>query len=470
MTDTKKPFCPSHPNPLCQMKEGKGLCGGCGYDFSQQVVDRESRAQRWEEARLQGENQKADAAEEVGKEERDKARWDGLVLDAPPEEQIKRLEALSAAWETKMYRQKAKAQIALLKKQVEPPPSVPPDPPLAPDPIVSPPDPIVPPSQPEKKSKTPAKLVFAGVAAIVFAGIASYGIWQDKQSSRAEVTHLQQQVADAKAQVALLAKPASAPPAPAAATGPMVIPTAAPGSANYRAGQVIAPDCAGCPEMVAIPAGAFEMGSNDSDSFVDKKFIHHVTISKPFALGKTEVTQGQWKAVMGSLPPELYFKACGDDCPVERVSWNVVQDFIKKLNARTGKTYRLPSEAEWEYACRAGGQHKYCGSDDVGAVAWYNENSDSGPHPVAGKRPNAWGLYDMSGNVLEWVEDCYHDSYKEAPKDGSAWTGCGSYAGRMLRGGSWSNYAGGTRAASRYSNSPGFLAGDGGFRLARMLP
>lgn len=117
-----------------------------------------------------------------------------------------------------------------------------------------------------------------------------------------------------------------------------------------------------CPEMVLIPAG--------------EKII------RSFLLCKTEVSQGQWRAVMGSNPPKLAFKTCGDDCPVERVSWNDAQAFIKKLNEQTGKSYRLPSEAEWEYACRAGGRHSYCGSDDIGVVAWYDENSDNKPHPV----------------------------------------------------------------------------------------
>ena len=147
--------------------------------------------------------------------------------------------------------------------------------------------------------------------------------------------------------------------------------------------------------MVRIPAGSFEMGSNDDD---DGKPPHWVSVGA-FELGETELTQRQWKAVMGwsiSGNNPSGFKNC-DDCPVERVSWNDVQKFIQKLNQKTGKRYRLPSEAEWEYACRAGGWHKYCGSDDVESVAWYIENDGYKTHPVGQKQANAWGLYDMSG-------------------------------------------------------------------------
>ncbi len=125
-------------------------------------------------------------------------------------------------------------------------------------------------------------------------------------------------------------------------------------------------DCPDCPDMVVIPAGSFNMGS---DKGGDETPAHHVTISKAFAIGKTEVTQGQWKAVMGSNPSN--FANCGDDCPVEKVSWDDAKQFIQKLNSKTGKQYRLPSEAEWEYACRAGSQTEYCGGDNVDSVAWY---------------------------------------------------------------------------------------------------
>jgi formylglycine-generating enzyme required for sulfatase activity len=191
-------------------------------------------------------------------------------------------------------------------------------------------------------------------------------------------------------------------------------------------------DCEECPEMVIVPAGS--------------------TFTQPFALGKTEVTQGEWKSIMGNNPS--YIPGCGDNCPVEKVSWNDVKVFIQRLSSKTGKQYRLPSEAEWEYACSAGGQHEYCGSDRVDDVAWYSGNSGRTTHPVGSKQPNAYGLYDMSGNVWEWVEDCYD----------------GNCARRVLRGGSWSDAPQGTRAAYRDWGVPAVRNVDGGFRLARMLP
>jgi formylglycine-generating enzyme required for sulfatase activity len=222
-------------------------------------------------------------------------------------------------------------------------------------------------------------------------------------------------------------------------------------------------DCADCPDMVVIPSGSFDMGETGT--------THRVTL-KGFALGKTEVTQGQWKAIMGSNPSK--FTNCGDNCPVEQVSWDDAKQFIQKLNAKTGKQYRLPNEAEWEYACRAGGRQEYCGSDDINSVAWYGAyatpvgNSAQTTNPVATKQANAFGLYDMSGNVWEWVEDSYHDNYNGAPTDGSAWQGDG--AKRVLRGGSWGNTPQNTRAANRVGDGPAGRSSNDGFRLARMLP
>lgn len=152
------------------------------------------------------------------------------------------------------------------------------------------------------------------------------------------------------------------------------------------------------PEMVRIPAGSFMMGSNQGDA--DEQPTHRVSINYDFEMGKTEVTQSLWKAVMGNNPSK--FNACGDNCPVEQVSWDDIQLFIAELNAQTGKTYRLPSEAEWEYACLAGNDNDtYCGGNSLVGVAWFDINSESKTHPVATKRANAWGLYDMSGNVWE---------------------------------------------------------------------
>jgi formylglycine-generating enzyme required for sulfatase activity len=223
-------------------------------------------------------------------------------------------------------------------------------------------------------------------------------------------------------------------------------------------------DCLDCPEMVIIPAGSFDMGSNNGE--VSEKPVHRVTIAKPFSMGKTEVTQGQWKAVMGNNPSN--FSNCGDTCPVEQVSWNDVQGFLHKLNAKTGKQYRLPSEAEWEYACRAEGKQEYCGSDYVDSIAWYSNNGGFTTHPSAQKQANAWGLYDMNGNVGEWVEDSYHDNYNGAPTDGSAWPGDGAI--RVLRGGSWNYGPQGARVAYRGWFGSSFRSNRYGFRLARTLP
>ncbi|TAN83626.1 MAG: formylglycine-generating enzyme family protein [Gallionella sp.] len=235
--------------------------------------------------------------------------------------------------------------------------------------------------------------------------------------------------------------------------------------ASMTAGKIFK-DCDDCPEMVVIPAGSFDMGSNNDPNEMP---VHRVTISHAFALGKTEVTQGLWKAIMGDNPSK--YINCGDNCPVEQVNWEDAQEFIQKLNAKTGKQYRLPSEAEWEYACRAGAQQKYCGSDNLDSVGWYGAlatpagNSGKTPNPVATKQANAWGLYDMSGNVWEWVEDSYHDSYNGAPADGSAWQGDGAM--RTPRGGSWS-YA--QHAAKRGGSAPKYRYSTIGFRLARTLP
>ena len=238
------------------------------------------------------------------------------------------------------------------------------------------------------------------------------------------------------------------------------------GGASMAAGTVFK-DCSDCPEMVVIPAGSFDMGSNSEPNEMP---VHQVTIKKAFAMSKTEVTQGQWKALMDNNNPSK-FNTCGDNCPVEQVSWDDAQIFIEKLNAKTGKKYRLPSEAEWEYACRAGGKHEYCGSDNLDSIAWFGGlaqpagNSGKSTNPVATKQVNAFGLYDMSGNVWEWVEDVYHPNYNDAPADGSARQGDSLL--RVPRGGSWSFLQ---RAAKRSGSESDFRYGTIGLRLARTLP
>ncbi len=202
-------------------------------------------------------------------------------------------------------------------------------------------------------------------------------------------------------------------------------------------------------EMVGLPAGQFLMGSPDSDPDAKsyEKPQHQVKINS-FAIGKYPVTQAQYQAVMGTNPS--YFKINPQN-PVERISWDDAQAFCQKLSQITGKTYRLPTEAEWEYACRGGTTTRFYFGDDANQLAdyaWYDGNSGGKTHPVGQKKPNAWGLYDMSGNVWEWCEDNWHDSYKNAPSDGSAWlTNDNNY--KLLRGGSWYDRPAYCRSASR---------------------
>jgi formylglycine-generating enzyme required for sulfatase activity len=211
--------------------------------------------------------------------------------------------------------------------------------------------------------------------------------------------------------------------------------------------------------FVYVPAGSFMMGSDD-EYYEGEKPVHKVTIREGFYMGKYEVTQAQWRQVMGSSPS--HFK--GDNLPVENVSWDDAQEFTRKLNAKNdGYVYRLPTEAEWEYACRAGTTGDYAG--DLDSMAWYKKNSGGKTHPVGQKQPNAWGLYDMHGNVFEWCEDRHHVSYNRAPVDGSAWLNGGD-EDRVLRGGSWSAVDSDLRSASRPKLAPGTRAFSGlGFRV-----
>ena len=224
-------------------------------------------------------------------------------------------------------------------------------------------------------------------------------------------------------------------------------------------------DCTECPDMVLLPSGSLPM---KLDKVPDAKAT--VTVNIPsFAIGKTEVTQRQWKAIMGDNPSR--FVACGLDCPVENVSWKDIAQFIRKLNQKTGQNYRLPSEAEWEYAARGGSTTDALFADNAAALeeqAWYIANSRKAPRPVAGKKPNAFGLHDLYGNVWEWVEDCFHASYAGLPLDGSAWTTACTSPQRVLRGGSWSDEASSLRNRGRYAPEIRNLIT--GFRLARTAP
>jgi formylglycine-generating enzyme required for sulfatase activity len=204
-------------------------------------------------------------------------------------------------------------------------------------------------------------------------------------------------------------------------------------------------------EMVLIPAGEFLMGSPDSDKDArdEEKPQHRVRITKPFWLGKYLVTQEQWEAVMNDNPS--HFK--GPKNPVEQVTWNECQEFLEKLNARIGMQggkFVLPTEAQWEYACRAGSTMQYCFGDEesrLGKYAWYGENSGRKTHPVGEREPNAWGLYDMHGNVGEWCEDRYGRYDAKSPTDDP--TGAATGSGRVYRGGSWTDIARYCRSASR---------------------
>ncbi len=220
-------------------------------------------------------------------------------------------------------------------------------------------------------------------------------------------------------------------------------------------------------KFVWIKPGTFTMGSPSSESGRDDdERQHRVTLTQGFHMQTTEVTQGQWKAIMGSNPS--HFSSCGSDCPVEKVSWNDVQEFIRKLNQQAnGARYRLPTEAEWEYACRAGSDTAYCfgnNSGDLGGYAWYYSNSEKKTHPVARKQPNAWGLYDMHGNVWEWCQDWYDKSYYDKSPSTDP-EGPSSRAFRVLRGGCWNSDAGSCRSAVRSRFNPDDRDGDGGFRL-----
>jgi len=246
-------------------------------------------------------------------------------------------------------------------------------------------------------------------------------------------------------------------------------------------------------EMVYVEGGTFRMGATEKQTEQagdDEYPVHEVTLTD-YYIGKYEVTQGVWKAVMGSNPS--YFQE-GDDYPVERVNWNDIQTFLRKLNQLTGRKYALPTEAQWEYAARSGKggnkfvyawcgggaiafsegasgsadrgeETKYSGSDDIDEVAWYGGNSDDTTHPVGTKQPNALGIYDMSGNVWEWCRD-WGGLYSSAPQTNP--TGPSSGIGRILRGGSYYDEGSGTkeyRVSNRAASEPENRYTNCGFRL-----
>jgi len=220
-------------------------------------------------------------------------------------------------------------------------------------------------------------------------------------------------------------------------------------------------------ELVLIPAGEFKMGSPDSDkdAFKWEKPQHRVRITKPFYLGKFLVTQEQWEAVMGGNPSDLK----GPKKPVEMVNWEDCQKFLKRLNDKVrGERFQLPTEAQWEYACRAGSKTRYCFGDDekqLGEYGWYEKNSGNTTHPVGEKKPNGWGLYDMHGNVWEWCQDWYGDGYyATSPTDDPMGAATGSH--RVVRGGWWFDPAGLCRSAFRGLSESGRRFEDLGLRVS----
>ena len=220
------------------------------------------------------------------------------------------------------------------------------------------------------------------------------------------------------------------------------------------------------PEMVFVQGGTFTMGcapERGNDCMGNDEPAHRVTLSD-FFIGKYEVTQAQWEAVMGAGNNPSRFK--GGNLPVENVNWDDSQEFIKRLNALTGKKWRLPTEAEWEYAARGGSQsrgYKYSGSDDIEDVAWYDANSANMTHPVGTKKANELGIYDMSGNVWEWIHD-WNGSYIGNAQTNPNGPASGMF--RVVRGGSWGRYSRLAVVSSRYSFNPGDRGGTLGFRLA----
>ncbi len=218
-------------------------------------------------------------------------------------------------------------------------------------------------------------------------------------------------------------------------------------------------------ELIKIPSGCFQMGSNHISP--REKPIHRVCITQDFYLGKYEVTQGQWKAIMRRNPSK---SKKGDNYPVEQISWDDIQEFIRKLNDRTGKRYRLPTEAEWEYACRSGGkEQEYCGGNNPFAVGWFDQELIKGPYAIGGKKPNGLGLYDMSGNVREWVQDWNGDNYyRSSPVNNPTGPSSGSH--RVMRGGVWFLNEGYTRSSWRNYSEPSNRDFTFGFRLASTGP
>jgi formylglycine-generating enzyme required for sulfatase activity len=232
----------------------------------------------------------------------------------------------------------------------------------------------------------------------------------------------------------------------------------------------------GCPTMIVVPAGKFTMGSpeTEEDRLENEGPQHEVTIAKPFAVGRTDVTFAEWDiCVAAGACPKVSDNGWGHgDRPVILVNWEEAKGYVTWLKRMTGKDYRLLSEAEWEYAARAGNQGRWSFGDDetqLGEHTWFSENSENKTQPVAKKKPNAFGLFDMHGNVLQWVEDPYHGNYNGAPSDGSVWSQGGDAGRRVVRGGSWLHSPQFLHSAYRRGFTSDFRSFNLGFRVGRTL-
>ena len=236
-------------------------------------------------------------------------------------------------------------------------------------------------------------------------------------------------------------------------------------------------------KMIHIEGGTFDMGSNDKEAYGDEKPVHPVTL-RPFYMAEFPVTQALWSWVMKETDMSDPSDFKGDNHPVEQVSWlNITEEFLPRLNDMTkglrseGSFYALPTEAQWEYAAKGGIYQKdfpfkYAGSNKLNEVGWYAENSHYETKPVGLKTPNLLGLYDMSGNVWEWCEDQWHETYESAPDDGSAWVDKDGDTERVRRGGTWFFNAQNCRATGRFLYTPSYPLSQRpfGFRLVLAFP
>ena len=270
------------------------------------------------------------------------------------------------------------------------------------------------------------------------------------------------------------AKPPAAPAEkPAAAEKPTPAPApAAPATPKAAvAGVSETRDCASCPELVVLPAGSYTMGSNTSDP--SERPAHRVTIAHPFAIGKYEVTLEQWNACAdaGACPRLANGAARPANTPVRDISWDDAQQYVQWLSKQTGKSYRLPTEAEWEYAARGGTTSKFWWGEQMRkgmanckecGEPWQQE----GPAPVGSFAANPFGLHDVNGSVWEWVSDCWHNSYKGAPTDGHSWEEANCRV-RVIRGGSWREGASYMPSTTRFKYDANVRHSQNGFRVAR---